>query len=472
MLRTVILGLALLASLLSAAEWPQFRGPGGTGIAEGRQLPSEFGEDTNLLWKSVLPPGHSSPVVAGDRIYLTAFEGKTLQVIAVDRSNGEVEWIRTVPRPREENFQRTHGPASPSPVTDGENIYAFFGDFGLISFDADGNERWQRPLGPFINQNGHGSSPILVEGMVILVCDQQVGSYLLAVSAETGETLWKTDRPETTRGYGTAGVFRPDGAAAQVIVPGAYRVAGYDLKSGEELWWVTGFAWQLKCLPLFRGDTIYINGWEIGGDPGQQQETASFADVIAKHDANGDGKISQDESPDKRLTRDHPWREADLDGDGALGERDWRFYAAKRAPINNLVAIRPGDLRGDITESGVAWRYTKSLPNTPSPLLYKDVIYMVKDGGIFSSVDPDKGEAHRVGRLSDAIGKYWSSPVAGDGKIYTISEGCLISTIEPGPNWRVKNVSELDGTCFATPAIVDGQIYVRSLSALYAFGVQ
>ncbi len=468
----MLMAVPLVAFSASAADWPQFRGPRGTGVAEGGELPARFGENTHLLWKSAVPSGHSSPVVAGDRIFLTAYEDQRLLVLALERSSGEVVWIQEVSRPRREPFQRTHGPASPSPVTDGENVYVFFGDFGALSFDSNGNERWKRPMGPFVNQNGHGSSPILADGKLLIVCDQQVGSYLIALDKDTGETVWKTDRPETTRGYGTAGVFRPEGGTAQVVVPGAYRVAAYDLKTGQQLWWVNGFAWQLKCVPIFEGDTIYINGWEIGGDPGQQKQTPSFADVIAEFDRDGDKLLSRNEAPEERLRQDHPWGEADLGGDGKLDERDWYFYAARRAPVNNLVAIRPGAERGDITNSGVLWRYNKSLPNTPSPLLYRGKIYLVKDGGIFSSVNPDSGTADRVARLGDAIDKYWASPVAGDGKIFTISESCMISVVEPGANWKVLETSALDGTCFATPAIVDGKIYIRSLTSMYAFGLK
>ena len=469
--RIALVALVLAVSS-SAADWPQFRGPEGTGIAEGDVLPSRFGEDVNLVWKRAVPAGHSSPVIAADRIFLTGYEGERLVVLSMERSSGEVLWIREVPRPRQEHFQPTHGPASPSPVTDGENVYAFFGDFGAISFDADGNERWRHPMGPFVNQNGHGSSPILVDGKLLLVCDQQVGSYLIALDAETGEQIWKAERPETTRGYGTAGIFRPSRGTPQVVVPGAYRVVAYDLETGEELWWVTGFAWQLKCVPLFDGDTIYINGWEIGGDPGQRQQTPSFEEVLASHDLDEDGALSQDEAPSERLKAARPWSEADLGGDGKLDERDWYFYAARRAPVNNLVAIRPGQMRGDITDRGVLWRYDKSLPNTPSPLLYRGTIFLVKDGGIFSSVDPAKGTAVRIDRLRDAIDKYWASPVAGDGKLYTVSEGCMISTVLPEADWKVLETSSLDGTCFATPAIVDGRIYIRSLQAIYSFGLQ
>ncbi len=470
---TRALALALLLPLsLAAGDWPQFRGPEGTGIAEGSPLPDRFGEDENLLWKTAVPPGHSSPVVAGNRIFLTAYEEGRLLVLSMDRKSGEILWIREVPRPRREGFQPTHGPASPSPVTDGTNVYVFFGDFGAMSFDASGNERWRRPMGPFINQNGHGSSPILADDKLLIVCDQQVDSYLIALDTKTGETVWKADRPMVTRGYGTAGVFRPTNGKPQVVVPGAYRVSAYDLETGEELWWVDGFAWQLKCVPLFEGDTIFINGWEIGGDPGQQKETPSFQDVLAMNDRNGDGLISQDEAPEERLKAARPWAEADLGGDGKMDERDWYFYAARRAPINNLVAIRPEQMRGDISETGVPWRYTKSLPNTPSPLLYRGLIYLVKDGGIFSSIDPKSGTPHRVNRLRDAIDKYWASPVAGDSKIYTISEGCTVSTIKPGADWSVLETSGVDGTCFATPAIVDGTVYVRSLQAIYSFGLR
>ena len=456
----------------AAAEWPQFRGPQGMGVAEGSPLPARLDPEENLLWKTDAPAGHSSPVVGAAMIFLTAYENESLLTLALDRESGKILWKREAPRPRREPFQGVHGPASPSPVTDGENVYVFFGDFGVLSYDAQGNERWRRPLGPFRNVNGHGSSPILADGKLILVCDQQVNSYLLALDAGDGSIVWKTDRSEVTRGYGTAGVFRPRSGKPQVVVPGAYRVLAYDLETGEKIWWVDGFAWQLKCVPVFDEETVYINGWETGGDPGQQSNTAPFAEVLAKHDADGDGKLSKAESPGERLARDRPWSEADLDGDGLLGERDWYFYAARRAPVNNLAAIRPGNLRGDISESGVLWRYAKSLPNTPSPLLYRGMLYLIKDGGIFSSVDPADGSPKLVARLKSAIDKYWASPVAGDDKIYTVSAGCGVSVIFPGAAWKAASAGGVEDTCFATPALADGRFYLRTLSALYAFGAR
>ena len=472
MVRFVLFFIFLLTAVAFAGDWPQFRGPEGAGIAEGAGLPMRFGEDTNLQWKTSLPPGHSSPVIAGGRIFLTAYEDETLLVMALQQRTGEVLWRREAPRPRREPHQSTHGPASPSPVTDGENVYVFFGDFGVLSYDAQGNERWRYAMGPFDNINGHGSSPILADDKLLVLCDQAFGSYLVALDTATGKTVWKADRPDITRSYATPGIFYPTGGRPQVVAPGAYRVVSYDLQTGEKLWWVDGFSWQLKCVPLFAGNTIYINAWEIGGDPGQQKETPTFREVIAEHDQDKDGKLSREEVPDEGLKRDRSWLEHDLDADGLMGERDWYFYQARRAPVNNLVAIRPDGRRGDITQEGVLWRYNKSLPNTPSPLLYRDMIYLVKDGGIFSSIDPASGSAHSVARLRDAIDKYWASPVAGDGKIYTVSEGCTISTIAPGGDWKVLETSTLDGTCFATPAIVDGHMYIRTLQAMYSFKKQ
>jgi outer membrane protein assembly factor BamB len=161
-----------LCFLLLAADWPQFRGPNGAGVADDSALPTEFSPQKNVAWKTSVPPGHSSPILTKTRIFLTAYENGKLLTLCLDRATGKILWRREAPRPRIEEAQPTNSPASPSPVTDGENVYVFFGDFGLISYSADGKERWNLPLGPFNNQNGHGSSPILAGKMVILICDR------------------------------------------------------------------------------------------------------------------------------------------------------------------------------------------------------------------------------------------------------------------------------------------------------------
>ena len=202
--------LVLAASIpfAHAADWPQFRGPNGSGISDAVNLPVEFGVSRNVLWKTSLPPGHSSPVLAGDRIFVTGAEGEKLLTVCLRREDGSVIWRREAPRARVSEMNRLNHPASPSPATDGSNVYVFFGDSGLLSYGPDGNERWRVPLGPFDNWMGVASSPIVADGKVVLVCDQDRGSFMLAVDRDTGDLVWRAERPEYTRGFATPSVYR------------------------------------------------------------------------------------------------------------------------------------------------------------------------------------------------------------------------------------------------------------------------
>ena len=139
----------LTTALLLASEWPQFRGPNASGVSDEAQLPVEFGPETNVVWKTAVPPGHSSPSIAGDRIFLTAFENERLFTLALDRGTGRILWRREAPRPRKQERKPENSPASPTPATDGRNVYAFFAEFGLLAYGPDGNELWRMPLGPY-----------------------------------------------------------------------------------------------------------------------------------------------------------------------------------------------------------------------------------------------------------------------------------------------------------------------------------
>jgi outer membrane protein assembly factor BamB len=466
-----MLGPLLLAVALQAADWSQFRGPNGSGVSPSKNLPERFDSQRNLLWKTPLPAGHSSPVFTDDRIFITAFEGKTLLTICLDRASGKILWRRQAPREREESFQPTNSPASPSPVTDGSNVYVFFGDFGLISYGPDGNERWRLPLGPFNNANGHGSSPILADGKLVLICDQDTDSFLLAVDPSSGRVLWKTMRPEYTRGYATPAVYRPKPVQGkpgpvELIVPGSFEVASYALETGEKLWWVRGLAWQLKSVPLIDRDRIFVSGWEIGGDEERRGKVPEFAKALADFDSDHDGKLSRRELPANYSGQ--WWADNDLDHNGLIDEREWKFYQTRDAAENCLVAIRAGG-HGDVTKSHVLWRYRKALPNTSSPLLYQGVLYLIRDG-IFTSLNPETGDVYKQARLSGALGTYWSSPVAADGKILVASEEGKVVVIRADAEWEILAVNNLDEDIFATPAIVDGRIFVRTRAALYCFG--
>src|SRR6266487_4905500 len=195
-----MLAALLLATAVTAADtadpegWSRFRGPNGSGISTSSRLPAEFGPDKNVIWKTALPFGHSSPALTRDRIFLTASRGDRLVTICLDRRTGRILWERDAPRPRTEKLDSRNGPAGPTPATDGANVYVFFADFGLISYDMDGHERWQLPLGPSNNLYGMGASPVLVGDLVVLPCDQNTGSFIIAVRQRDGRVQWRTPR--------------------------------------------------------------------------------------------------------------------------------------------------------------------------------------------------------------------------------------------------------------------------------------
>lgn len=486
-METRLLLLPLTAALaLQAQDWPMFRGVNGSGVAAVTAAPADFGPAKNVVWKTALPFGHSSPVITGDLLFLTGAEGGErvdagrgdkvidqggkLFTICLDRKSGKILWRREAPRPRLERYQKVNSPASPSAATDGKNVFIFFADYGLLSYTKDGAERWRTPLGPFNNVNGHGSSPIVHNDLVILVCDQDSGSYLLALDKNTGRERWRVDRSEVTRSYVTPAVFNPKSGPAELIVPGAYQVTSYNAATGEKLWWVRGFSWQPKSLPVIDGDMIYVHGWEGGGEAETPTETPSWAEALKLYDANKDGKIIQDEIDPKMR---NSFYLLDLDGKGYLAPLDWDFYRARRAARNTLLAIQHGGRghggRGDLSDSAVLWRMQKFLPNVPSPLLYQGVLYLVKDGGIFSSVDPKTGAILKQGRLTGALDTYYSSPVAAAGKIYLFSQNGIATVLKAGAQWETLATIDMDEPIFATPAFVDNRMYLRTRGALYCF---
>jgi outer membrane protein assembly factor BamB len=477
--------LLAAASIAAAAlaQWPQFRGPAGSGVSPAAKLPVEIAPRTNAAWRTEVPAAHSSPIIYGDRIFLTGAahgkrtqlapgrvidEGGKLYTICLDRRTGKMLWQREAPRPRIERYQPTNSPASPSPVTDGRLLYVFFGDFGLIAYSLDGDERWRLPLGPFNNPNGHGSSPVLFEDLLVLLCDQDTGSYLLAVDKATGKTRWKADRSESTRSYSTPAIFLHKGGPAEVVIPGSFRLTSYNARTGEKLWWIDGMSWQPKSTPVVDGDIVYAHWWESGGEAEAPTETPEFQEALAKFDADKDGKISRAEfAPDPRLERG--FGDNDLGGDGFVDERDWSAYRARRASRNALLAVRAGG-RGDLTQSPlILWRMQKFLPNAPSPLLYNGVMYLIKDGGILTSLDPATGRIHKQGRLPGALDTYYASPVAGAGHVYFMSQTGKMTIVKAAQDWEVVATVDFEEESFSTPAIAGDALYIRTKAALYCF---
>ena len=480
------LNITLIALLVSsfalttaaAEDWTQFRGPNGTGVSATTGLPTEFGPKKNVVWKTELPPGHSSPVLTRDRIFITAHskekENHKLFVICLDRQTGKLLWQREVPRSREGRLQNVNGPASPSPVTDGSNVYVFFQEFGLMSFDKAGKERWKLQLGPFNMFYGFGASPILVDDKVILPVDQDnPSSYLLAVDKNSGKVRWKVDRPVIISGYSTPIIYQPKEGAKQIVMPESFQLSAYSVEDGKRVWWVRGLACEMKSIASHDAEYLYINGWGFPqNQPGRQVGTIPFAEALPKYDKNSDrqiakSEISGTEPMDKMLGA--AFEAFDLDRDEKLNDKDWEVFRAMMASENGLLAIKMGG-QGDQTASAIRWRYQKPVPQVPSTLLYKGVLYMINDSGILISFDPATGNVIKQGRLQGAIDKYFASPVAADDKVYVIGEGGAVSVLKATGEWEVMAVNELDDEVFATPAIADGRIYIRTRSALYCFG--
>ncbi|MEO7650485.1 MAG: PQQ-binding-like beta-propeller repeat protein, partial [Bryobacteraceae bacterium] len=448
-----------------AGDWQRFRGPNGSGVAEDGRLPREIGVDKNVVWKTAVPKGKSSPVLTADRIYLTGHEEGKLLTLALDRKTGKIVWRKEAPGQRSEKRHQLNDPASPSPVTDGSNVYVFFAGYGLISYDRDGNERWHLALGPFTNFHGMGASPVLAEGKVLMICDQDQEAYLIAVDQKTGKPVWKVDRPEMVHSFSTPIVYRGKSGRTELIVPGSYQMTSYDIASGNLIWRIRGLTYQVKSVPVISGDTLYFNGWAPGGEPSERIELPGFDDMIAKYDTNGDKKLSKDEVPKNWLPGN--WDMQDLDKDGLFNAKDWLYYSMRRTSSNATMAVKLGG-EGDITKSHVLWRYDKSLPDVPGVLLYKGVLYLIRNGGILQTLDPATGKTHKQGRLH-ALDEYYASPVAGDGKVYMISRNGAVSVLEAGADWGVAATGDLGEEVFATPAIADGHLWVRTATALYDF---
>ncbi|HKW96307.1 MAG TPA: PQQ-binding-like beta-propeller repeat protein [Bryobacteraceae bacterium] len=460
--------VVLYASWLFASDWPQFRGPNARGVSETTGLPVEFGPSKNVIWKTALPPGHSSPVLTADRIFLTAFDAEHLYVITLDRSTGKILWRREVPRPRKQKLHESNSPASPSVATDGRNVYAFFTDFGLISYGSDGEERWRVPLGPFNNPFGLGASPVLANGKVIQVCDSESGSFAVAVDQKTGRLVWRVERPDMTRGFATPVLYQPEAGGLEALVAGTNRLIAYDVDTGKQVWWVRGLTWQLKPTPVIDGRVVYVLGWAGGADQGNQQTVPSFREMLAAADRNHDGKLAKAELTDPQYQKD--FDEADFDGDGFLEEREWEKLRERHSVVNSVMAVKLGG-SGDMTETNILWRHYRSLPNVPSPLVYHGVLYLMKEGGILTALDASTGKVLKQGRLKGALDFYYSSPVGADGKIFTASQEGHVSVIRAGADWEVLAVNDMDDEVFATPAPVDQRLYLRTRSALYCFGI-
>jgi outer membrane protein assembly factor BamB len=456
-----LLALAFFLSALAVTpqEWPRFRGPNGSGISPDTGFPTEFNKSRNLVWRTPVRTGKSSPVLTKRHVFLTALDKNKLFTQCFDRETGKLLWERSVDRARVEPTHTLNHPAAITPVTDGETVYVFFPEYGLLAYGADGSERWKAPLGPFSNENGHASCPTLAGGNVILVLDQMFGSYIAAFDRRNGELRWKTPREEMD-GYATPLLYQPAGAPAVVITASRGQLGAHRVDNGERLWSWKKLSPSEVASPILVNDTLFTFGY--GND-----KANPFSIQLQKYDKNHDGKLTPDEyGNDQYLTGVGMFVG---NRDGIVTQEKYDFRQNMSVAPSSFLAVQ---LKPDTSAMPrEVWRYDKSFIGViPSPLYYEGVLYVLKNGGLLTSFDPATGSVKKASRLEGAISGYSSSPVAAEGKIYIASEEGKVTVIRAGAEWDVMQVNDLDEGCYATPALADGNIYLRTNEALYRFG--
>jgi outer membrane protein assembly factor BamB len=458
--------LGLLATVTASAQWPQFRGPNGSGVDPAGAYPTTFSPTTNLAWKTVIPYGQSSPVVSGGQVYLTAADGEKLVTIALDSASGKENWRRELRPAAHHKIYKANDPASPSPAADDDGVVVFFPDFGLAAYTADGKDRWTVKLGPFKSFYGMAASPIVANGLVVLVADQQVGSYVLAVDRKTGQQRWKQARPQAVDGYATPMVFRPSGTSPQLVVLGSTAVDSYALDSGERRWWMPIGSGGAMGTVVSNGDTLFL-----ATQGSTEPWLPTFESVLQKHDADKDRRVSAREFAEEKDLAEH-FGFFDHNGDMFVSLEEWNTMRALGIGEFGAIALRPGDARGKLDAKSVLWRFQKNLPYIPAPILYQDVFYLVKDGGIVTALDAASGKTLKEGRSPQALGEYHASPVAADNKIFLANTEGKISVLKAGAQWEVLGVNDMGEEVHATPALSGGRIYVRTKTAVYCFAAK
>lgn len=447
--------LACLVPACHAADsvetWTRFRGPNGSGISADTGFPIRFGKNTNMVWRTAVRPGKSSPVLTSRHIFLTAAGDGKLYTLCFERATGKLLWERSIDRPRTEVANRLNNEAAPSPVTDGDNVYAFFKDFGLVAYDSSGNLLWKAALGPFNNSQGAGVSPIMAGDSVILLADQWENSYIAAFHPKSGEMRWKVERTES-EAWGSPVLT----GSGDIITVSRGQFGVHRRSDGYRLMTLLGLANTIVGSPVRDGDTVYGFGYGAEGP-------SPFANRLRQLDKNNDGKLSPDEYGNDPVL--HAIGRNSGNRDGIVTEEKWAEFGRKTSGPNCLFAVR-------LEKDGARqlWRYDKNYTGViPSVLAYQNVLYLVRNGGILTTHDAVTGKVIKSERIPGALGGYASSPVAAEGKVWIASEEGKISVLGAGGEWEVLAVNDLGEACYATPALSKGTLYVRTDEALYAF---
>lgn len=447
--------------------WPQFRGPGGSGIADHQKPPVEFGPNKNLKWKVKTPSGFSSPIVVGDLLVLTAFENQKLYTIAYHRADGKEAWRAAAPAKQIERYHLTMGsPAAPTPATDGHVIVSYFGSCGLLAYHLTGKQLWkfELPVASLPGDFGSGVSPVIADGLVLLVRDETTTSKIYALEIATGHVRWEKERASKSSFCSPVVCDTPTGK--QLVAAGYGKMIAYDVANGAEKWFVSGMPAVSCATPVVSGDIVYFAGWS----PGEDFKLPPFDMLIKETGEEKQGYITQP-GLEKTFMKGM-FNSQDTDHDGKLTRAEWdaqlKFLAASK---NSAFAVKLGG-SGDVTKTHVVWRQTKGLPYVPSGIVSDGLYLLVKDGGLITAYDTKTGKGVYVQKRAAATGGYYASPIAANGLIYltALQDGSItvLKVGGPEPEVMARN-PPLDERVAATPAIANDTLYVRTDGHLYAF---
>jgi outer membrane protein assembly factor BamB len=468
LLPLLLVGLAPAVVTAEPPPWPQFRGPAGSGVAaEGSRPPTRIGPDRNVRWKAAVPPGTSSPVIVGDRLFLTGFEGGKLLTVAYRLADGMELWRQEAPASKIEPFAPGEGsPAASTPATDGERLVVYFGSYGLLCYDTAGKERWKYPLpaGQTAFGFGTGSSPVLADGRVVLLRDLERNGRLLCLDLATGARVWEANRDGYRTSWGAACVWDTP-AGKQVVAVGGLRLQGYDLKTGAVVWTVTGLPSQPCTTPLVADGRLVYAGWSYGGTA--EDKMPSFDALLKQAGEEALGYLTRAGAA-KTALEGFP-DDLDVNQDGKITREEWEALVKFKASGKNVAfALNPGGT-GDVTRSHVAWTVTrKGLPYVPSPLVYRGRLYTVTKEGRLSAFDVQTGKAVYVAEHVGLSGAY-ASPVAAHGHVYLCGLDGAVVVVKAGDVPERVSSAELGERIAATPAVAGNALYVRTDKTLYAF---
>jgi len=476
----------LLTSVLRA-DWPQFRGPNSSGAADGAAVPVEFGPGNHELWSLPVGSGHSSPCVVGDSIFLTTYDEdqKRLEVVCIAREEGVIRWRRHVPTDEIETGHPSFNPASSTPASDGQRVVAYFGSFGLICFDMDGEKLWDVRMPLAKSYAGNATSPTIVGDRVILYRGNHVDHYLLAIDKETGATLWKTPQDEPFSAE-MACTSCPIVAGDKLIVHTARSLQAFEISSGKQIW-VAKCATTATSTPILAGEEVLVAAWNKMGEPALRPAFPSFEELTTAHDNNDDKRISRDEWPTLMVFYRPDGNEAPQNGvalgfstadknkDGEITTDEWELQLRElddfraRYDTHGMLAVRL-DSKGMVDTEQIRTLEQQSIPEVPSPLFHEGYVYFVKNGGVLTCLEVETGR--RVYRFrTRGTGTYYASPIMADGKLFCTAGNGRITVLSLGPKPKILAVNDIGEGTYATPAIVDGILYVRTHKRLYAFGL-